>query len=306
MKGIKKIAISLFTDTLMSLPEQPTYTTKSMGRVLIVASSTNTLQLKNNRVVPTGYRLNELAVPAQHLLEAGYEVVVATSTGKKPSMDGRSNDVSGFENNQAALQQALTFVDTYPSLQNPKTLKTILSEGLDQFVGIYVPGGHAPMNDLMQDPDLGEALRYFHQTSKPTALLGHGAIAALAALPDAAAFRKALIDGDQQVVRKSSQGWQYSDYRMTTFSNEQEDRIESQIFDSELPFSVTDALRNAGARVEHGSGNQRFVIRDRELITGQNSAADCAIAEVFIEALDEARVIPHWVRKHFLGQAHSA
>ena len=47
----------------------------SKGKVLLVASSTNTLQLKENKVVPTGYFLDELAVPAQHLIANGYEPV---------------------------------------------------------------------------------------------------------------------------------------------------------------------------------------------------------------------------------------
>ncbi|HEY9674014.1 MAG TPA: hypothetical protein V6D11_21420 [Waterburya sp.] len=53
-------------------------------------------------------------------------------------------------------------------------------------------------------------------------------------------------------------------------------------------------------------------MHDRKLITDQNpssdraiaqSAAPKAIAQEFVEALDEARVLPLWVRKYGLGHA---
>lgn len=301
MKRIKNIAVSLFSHTLTGQLQQYSQAAKNMGRVLLVASSSNTLQLKDNRVVPTGYSLNELAVPAQYLLEVGYEVVVATPTGKKPAVDAHSNDVYFFDNDQAALQHALTFVDTYPSMQNPKTLNAVVSEGLDRYVGVYVPGGHAPMIDLMQDPDLGQVLQYFHQTSKPTAFLSHGSVAMLAALPNAAAYQKALINGDREAKKANAADWQYADYRMTTFSNEEEHWIERELLNGEVPFYVADALKSAGGRVEYGSNDQSFIVHDRELITGQNPSSDRAIAQEFVEALDEARVLPTWVRKYCSG-----
>jgi putative intracellular protease/amidase len=40
-----------------------------------------------------------------------------------------------------------------------------------------VPGGHAPMQDLLADPALGRLLRAFHAEGKTTALVCHGPIA---------------------------------------------------------------------------------------------------------------------------------
>ncbi|MEP0838609.1 type 1 glutamine amidotransferase domain-containing protein [Coleofasciculus sp. FACHB-64] len=301
MNSTKNMMTSLFSKALTSLPEQPS-SAKSLGRVLLVASSTNTLQLKNYRVVPTGYSLEDLTVPVQQFIEAGYEVVIATPDGKKPVILAHAND-SRFDNDPEALQRAIAFLDSYPSMQNLKTLKAVLSEGLDRYIGVYVPGGYAPMNDLMQDPDLGQILRYFHKTSKPSAFLSHGSVAMLAALPDTTAYRKALVDGDREAAKTAAADWQYAGYRMTSFSNEEEYPIEREILDGQVPFYVADALASAGGRVEHGSSDQSFVVQDRELISGQNLASDRAIAQEFVEALDEARVIPIWVRKHFLGKA---
>ncbi|MBE9166702.1 type 1 glutamine amidotransferase domain-containing protein [Pleurocapsales cyanobacterium LEGE 06147] len=300
---MKNILISLFSRALVSLPEQPSPTARSMGRVLMVVSNTNTLQLKDNRVVSTGYYLNELTVPAQYLLEAGYEVVVATPSGKKPVIDAHSNNMSFFGYDQAAWQRALTFVDTYPSLQNPKTLKTVVSEGLERYLGVYVPGDRAAMNDLMQDADFGQILEYLHQKSQPTAFPGHGSVAMLTTLPNAVAYRKALVDGDEETAKTASVDWQYAGYRMTSFSNEEEYVVESEIFKGQVPFYVADALKSLGGRVEHGPSYRSFVVHNRELLAGQNPSSARAIAQEFVEALDEARVMPTWVRKYCLGHA---
>ena len=60
------------------------------------SSSSNTLQLKDNQVIPTGYALNELAVPAQYSIESGYDVVVATPSGKNPEIDPHSKKLLGL------------------------------------------------------------------------------------------------------------------------------------------------------------------------------------------------------------------
>jgi putative intracellular protease/amidase len=258
------------------------------GKILLVASATNTLELQGGRVVPTGYYLDELAVPARLLIDAGYEVVVATPDGNAPPMDASSDDVSHFGNDPEKLRQALHFALTHPTVQKPESLCDAVAAGLDRFAGIFAPGGHAPMNDLMQDPALGQALRYFHQASKPTAFLCHGPIALLAALPLASEYRRALVGGDLKAAQAAGAGWPYAGYRMTIFSNEEELLAEKSL-QGKVPFYVADALKGAGGLVENGPAFQSFVVRDRELITGQNPASDRAIAEAFLTALDEAR-----------------
>lgn len=41
-------------------------------------------------------------------------------------------------------------------MQNPVTLRSLVENGLDQYTGVFVPGGHPPMVDLMQDPLSGQ------------------------------------------------------------------------------------------------------------------------------------------------------
>lgn len=256
------------------------------GRVLLVASSTSRLNLKSGRSASVGFQLSELAIPAQILLDAGYEVVVATPDGKKPTMDEASASAEEFAGNGPAFRRAIQFAHWYPSMQHPLTLATA-GEQLASFAGVYVPAGRAAMNDLMVDPDLGRILRLVHEAGKPTALLSHGTVAALATLPRAVDYKNALLSEDEPAARLSADAWTYRGYRMTAFSNEEEQRVEAGTLNDSLPFHVADAVREAGGNVESAPKGQSFVVRDRELITGQNPASERSMAEEMVKALDE-------------------
>lgn len=259
----------------------------SKGKVLLIASSTDTIVLKDGRKDPTGYFLDELAVPTMRLIQAGYEVVLATPKGNIPVMDQVSNNVGLFYGDKAALEKAINFVRHDPVMLHPIKISDAVKSGLDAYAGVYVPGGHAPMNDLMQDKDFGKVLRYFHQHNKPTAFLCHGPIASLAALDDAPGYRAALVSGDAAKQMEKSRNWQYAGYRMTIYSNAEEYPVEKDVLKGRLPFYVADALQIAGGTVEHAPLGHGHVVRDRELITGQNPASDHMIAEVMVNALNE-------------------
>ena len=257
------------------------------GKILIVASSIDTFELKTGQKVPVGYYLNELAVPARKAIDAGYEILLATPKGNRPVVDQQSLAASHFGNSEAKLREAIDFAASSSALQSPRSIRAVIEEGLESYIGVFVPGGHPPMVDLMQDPDLGEVLRYFHAHSKPTALLCHGPIAATAAMPKAKSFRQALVDDDKQAAKEAAAGWQYAGYRMTIFSSDEEKYAEDVLLEgAKVPFYPSTALEIAGAKVETREFFKPNVVQDRELITGQNPPSDHAIADLFVKALD--------------------
>jgi putative intracellular protease/amidase len=141
----------------------------------------------------------------------------------------------------------------------------------------------------MQDADLGEILRHFHDESKLTVLLCHGPIALAAAVPHAREFRAALARGDEDEARKLAVGWPYAGYRMTIFSNDEEHWVEDTYMEGrKVPFYVNDALRFAGGKVEISDQGifKSHAVQDRELITGQNPPSDLALSALFLQALD--------------------
>lgn len=261
----------------------------SKGKVLIVGSNATRIEIQGGRFGATGQYLNETVVPAMALVEAGYEVVLATPNGEKPTIDPASDTPDHFGGDAAAYARSRAFYDADPAMNAPITLAAAIEGGLENYAGVFVPGGQAPGVDLMQDADLGEILRHFHETSKPTALLCHGPIAVAAALPHAREFRSALIAGDPARAAEWAKGWQYEGYRMTVFSNSEEKVVEDHILHAKLYFTVADALTIAGGVVSTSSVDfEANVVEDRELITGQNPHSDHPLADRLVAALDRA------------------
>jgi putative intracellular protease/amidase len=262
----------------------------SKGKVIVVGSNATRIEVQGGGTGATGQYLNETVVPAMAVIDAGYEVVLATPNGDKPHIDEASDAAAHFDD-EAAYRRAKAFYAEHPSMNPARTLRSVIEEGLDNYAAVFVPGGQAPVVDLMQDPDLGVILRHFHERKKPTALLCHGPIATVAAMPHAREFRAALIAGDTGKAIEWGKGWQYAGYRMTVFSETEEKVIEDNILHAKLYFNMPDALQAAGGKVNNTKVDfEPNVIEDRELITGQNPRSDHLIGEKLVQALQRAAV----------------
>lgn len=257
----------------------------SKGKVVILGSNATRIETRGGYWGDTGNYLNETVVPAMALIEAGYEVVLATPSGAKPHIDAASDAAVHFDD-EAAYARATDFWANDPSMR-PRSLQAVLDEGLDHYTGLHVPGGQAPIVDLMQDQQVGEILRHFHDKGKPTAMLCHGPIASVAAMPYAREFRAALIAGAPEKAAEWAKGWPYAGYRMTVFSATEEKWVEDTILHARVYFDMPFALGTAGGDVSvTGTDFAPYVVVDRELITGQNPRSDHAIATALIAALD--------------------
>src|SRR5262249_9544859 len=256
------------------------------GKVLAVGSNATRIEIQGGGWGPTGNYLNETVVPIMTVIGAGYDVQLATPNGSKPHMDKASDSVAHFGGNLSAYADARAFWINDPRMNQVRTLRSAIEDGLDNYAGVFVPGGQAPVVDLMQDPQMGETLRHFHERAKPTALLCHGPIALVSAMPRAREFRVALIGGDEARAKELAKGWQYAGYDMTIFSASEEKWVESEILHGKMYFNMPQALKAAGGDVITGRIDfEPHVIVDRELITGQNPRSDHAVGEKLVEAL---------------------
>lgn len=254
---------------------------KSQKKILAVASSEHTLTLLDGSTMETGFYLNEFAVPAMYVAERGYEIVLATPKGNKPSMDTGSNSARFFGGDEARRAEAEKFVDSL----NVISLKDAISGGLEQYDGILIPGGHAPLIDLVDNSEMGEILTFMHNNNKPTAFICHGPAAILSSVPNATEFKNAIVARDFRKAQGiAGKNWIYYGYKMTGFTSAEEKGGEVRR-NTEMPIHVTDAMQVAGGIVELGHMSESHVVRDRELITAQNPASDVALAEAFYRAL---------------------
>ncbi|EOL9050475.1 type 1 glutamine amidotransferase domain-containing protein [Cronobacter turicensis] len=256
--------------------------------VLVVLSDADHLDLKDGKVFPTGFYLNELMQPVKRLLDAGHQVTFATPNGLAPTLDKSSDDKMYFNNDVNAWRTHRALLDklrlTSPASSPVISLARAAQRGYGEFDAIYIPGGHAPMQDLLTSPALGQALAAFHAAGKPTALVCHGPIALLSTLPDAPAFTRQLAETGHAAAQR---GWIYAGYRMTVISNAEEEIAKGLLpKGGAMKFYPQTALEQAGGK--YSSNSEPFtshIVTDRELITGQNPASATAVAQALLERL---------------------
>ena len=259
---------------------------QSKGKVLVVMSSAHELDLKDGKKYTTGYYLNEFVVPYRKLVEAGYEPVIANPKGDLPQMDANSNNAMFFGGDDAARAAAFTYAQGIEQLKHPKILASVVAEGTQGYAGLFIPGGHAPMADLITDKNLGKILTSFHDAGKPTGIICHGPIVLLSALPDPNAFVASMIKGDGKANSLAS-GWPYAGSRTTIFSTGEEQALEGPGgLGGNVQFYPVNALAEAGARVETIANWHSNVVIDRELITAQQPMSAPAFGDAFVAKLN--------------------
>lgn len=276
MKTLFKVLLSTVALSLSTLA-----TAAPKGEVLVLLSSETALPLRDGKTFPSGYYLNEFGVPADALQRAGYRLTVVTPRGNRPQADQRSVDPQYFRGDAQEMKRIAGVVDQLTLPQQVKSLPEVIKAGLDRYAAVFIPGGHAPMIDLANNPLVGQVLRHFHAQGKPTAAICHGPITLLAAQDDPQGYERTL--GEASTGR--AQGWIYSGYRMTIFADAEEAVFEGSLNGDKLRYYPARAMATVGGDMHFAKAWEPHVVVDRELITGQNPFSDQALAQALIAAL---------------------
>ena len=225
--------------------------TADAGRpqVLFIVSAAHKLTMKDATLHTTGFWAEELLVPYQAFTQAGLDVKFATPVGLLPQPDPRSlNAHDGAE------------LDHLPDLREPLILDDVEVGGYD---AVFVPGGHAPLEDLATDKISGDLISAALAAGKPVGAVCHGPAALLAA-------RRA--DGTPAVAG----------FRLTGFTDEEE---KQGGLAPNMRYLLQDELVALGADFVEGPPFQPHTETDRNLHTGQNPQSSAQIASDMLEAL---------------------
>lgn len=203
---------------------------------------------------PTGLWLEEFAVPWVALCEGGISITAASPKGGAVPVDPKS-EVG--EDRRARWTKAIE------ALASTVPLAEVAGKRFD---AVVIPGGHGPMIDLANDEAVAEFVSAHANEGRIVAALCHGPAALLNARN---AEGGALVEGR----------------RVTAFTDGEE---RAAGLASVVPFLLEDRLKDLGAKFENallpGIGH---VVRDGNLITGQNPASSEAIARCLLEVLGE-------------------
>lgn len=258
------------------------------ANVLVVLSDASRLDLRDQRVYETGFYANELMQPVKKLLDAGHSITFATPLGKAPTVDRNSLDAALF-GGEAAMQEHLALLEklklTSVSASPVVSLARVEQGGYAQYDAVYIPGGHAPMQDLIRSPAVGRMLAYFHNAAKPTALVCHGPAALVAAIDQPEAFVGKLESGAKVDGNVQGKDWIYAGYRMTVISNAEEEAGKGYLNGGVMKLTPQTALERAGGKYSSGPDWAPHVVSDRELITGQNPASAVGVADLLLSRL---------------------
>ncbi|KAK1759106.1 ThiJ/PfpI family protein [Echria macrotheca] len=245
-------------------------------KVLIIMSDAASFPLYNvgteKKTIqqPSGFFLMELAKPLSRILEAGYEVTFASPQGKEPTPDPLSLSLAAFAGNFYERKRETDLIERMKrenGFSRPKKFSEISDDELNSYAGVFIPGGHAPLSDLGDNPELGRILNHFHAQKKPTASLCHGPYA----------FLSTKYAGAKEFA--------YKGYKLTSWSNVEEKFMETAVFRGEVT-KVETSLAEAGAEMVEGVATAMGKItEDREVVTGDNPMAADSLGKRFVEKL---------------------
>lgn len=223
-------------------------------KVLVVLTSHDQLGDTGNK---TGFWVEEFAAPYYVLADAGVNVTIASPKGGQPPIDPKSA-LPEFQT--AATKRFDEDKELKIKLANSIPLKEISEQDYD---AIFYPGGHGPLWDLTNDKTSIALTEAFWRNNKPVAAVCHA--------PGVLRFVKDT-NGSSLVKGK----------KVTGFSNSEEEAVQ---LTNVVPFLVEDELVKLGGIYSKGEDWNSYVLKDGNLITGQNPGSSEETAKELLALL---------------------
>lgn len=236
-----------------SLPYLSENKIEMRGKILAVVTSTETMGSSGKA---TGYELTELS-RAYYVFQAnGFEVVVASPKGGNPPVIIDDEDMGIYD---------------YAFLNDPiaqeKTKNTLAMSEVDPklYSAIYFVGGKGAMYDFPNNSHIQSIVSSYHSSGKVIGAVCHGP----------SALVNVKLQDDRMLLEGKS---------VSSFTN-QEELFLIPDAESIFPFLLEDKLIERGARFEEGTMYLENVVKDNNLITGQNPWSTWKLAETMIEQM---------------------
>lgn len=223
-------------------------------KVLVVLTSHDQLGDTGNK---TGFWVEEFAAPYYVLADAGVNVTIASPKGGQPPIDPKSA-LPEFQTE--ATKRFDEDKELKIKLANSIPLKEISEQDYD---AIFYPGGHGPLWDLTNDKTSIALIEAFWRNNKPVAAVCHA--------PGVLRFVKDT-NGSSLVRGK----------KVTGFSNSEEEAVQ---LTNVVPFLVEDELVKLGGIYSKGQDWNSYVLKDGNLITGQNPGSSEETAKELLALL---------------------
>ncbi len=220
-----------------------------------------------------GFWWAELTHPYYVFTERGFEVELFSPDGGRCEADAMSdpNDASGYSSSDLISQG---FIHT-PALRALVDSTRKVSElEVSRFDALVVAGGQSPMFTFKAATTLQEKFVEFYESGKVTAALCHGT----------AVLAYARLSNGEYLVKGKT---------VTGFANVEEDFADNAVWtygmlprdQHIMPWRIEDELKRLGANFVQAGLWRGFVIRDGNLITGQQNFSGEETARAVADAI---------------------
>ncbi|MDB4045779.1 type 1 glutamine amidotransferase domain-containing protein [Amylibacter sp.] len=229
---------------------------QSTKKALIILTSHTELGSTGRK---TGFYYDEMATPYWRLIDAGFDVDIASVKGGVAPPDPKTlvepNDrppmVARFMSNDNAMAK----------LNNSYVLKELNGE---TYECVFLPGGHGTMWDF-DTKDIGKIISDAWASGAVVGAVCHGP------------------SGLLQAVRSNGEPL-VKDLKVNCFTDAETDQIGLTGIE---PFLLENRLRELGAKFECGKNFTSHAVRDGRLVTGQNPQSTEAVSKLLIEAVND-------------------
>lgn len=238
-----------------------------MSRILLITTAADTLPLADGSPHPTGFWAEELVVAHRALAAAGHDIVIATPGGNPAPVDPGSLETGNTGSAERTAEFRAYLDGIADELLHPAALANMTAGDFDALV---LPGGHGPMADLAVDAHLGRLLADADAAGILIAPFCHGPAGLLSA-----------TGADGEFV--------FAGRTLAAFTDEEE---RTGGLGDAAPWLVASRLAERGARLDTAAAWTSHVVRDGNLISGQNPQSSVAVAAALLAALPPSP-LPH-------------
>ena len=204
---------------------------------------------------PTGYYLPEVSHPYFEMVEAGYEVEIASPKGGEAPVDPKSLDLTDSYNRQfwETKEHRSKLVNTIP-------LKKV---DANRYQAVFFAGGHGTMWDFRGNEDIQRIIKVVYE--------GQGVVGAVCHGP------AALVD-----VKLSNGKYLVDGKKVTGFTNAEEDAVK---LTKVMPFLLETQLKENGGIFSNADLWKEHVVVDQRIVTGQNPASAKNVGSSMVKLL---------------------
>lgn len=235
-------------------------------KVLMIAAEERYVLLENGKMFSTGNHPVEMLLPLHHLMEAGFDVDVATLTGYPVKLEHWA-----MPTEDEAVQE--TYNKLKEKLKQPKVLSEVIKNELgpdSDYISLFIPGGHAAVVGISESEDVQQALDWALDYDKFVITLCHGP----------ATLLSAGLNRDKSP---------FEGYSVCVFPDALDEgaNIDIGYLPGKLKWLVADLLTKQGLNVvnKEMSGQTH---QDRKLLTGDSPLASNKLGLLAADALVEA------------------